>query len=111
MTEIRGEAHFVCDTGGNTVNRPVEQVMTQLTRARIRPLYRVRSDRGRRPLDHHGVGLMSTTDDAFDGLTEREVRARLERELDELRGDGARECVLQDVLFELANETAAARWD
>jgi len=54
---------------------------------------------------------MSTTDDAFDGLTEREVRARLEGELDELRADGARECVLQDVLFELANETAAARWD
>jgi len=54
---------------------------------------------------------MSTTDDAFDGLTEREVRARLEGELDELREDGARECVLEDVLFRLANETAAERWD
>lgn len=30
MTRIDGEAHFVCDTGGRTVNRPVEQVMTDL---------------------------------------------------------------------------------
>lgn len=54
---------------------------------------------------------MSDVEDAFKGLTEREVRSRLEGELDELREDGARESVLQDVLFELANETASARWD
>jgi len=30
MTRIEEEAHFVCDVGGRTVNRPVEQVMTQL---------------------------------------------------------------------------------
>jgi len=52
-----------------------------------------------------------SAEDAFSGVPEREVRARLEGELDELRADGARESVLQDVLFELANETASARWD
>lgn len=30
MTRIRGRAHFVCDSGGSTVNRPVDEVMTNL---------------------------------------------------------------------------------